>query len=91
MTVLPLASAKAQLSAVLDDVRTTHERITITRNGRPEAVVLSVDDLAELEETLAVLSTPGLPEKLDTAAEEIGEGEYLTGEELAAKYLGHDR
>ena len=36
-------------------VRTQHERITLTRNGEPEAVLLSVDDLEGLELTLEIL------------------------------------
>jgi antitoxin YefM len=32
--IIPLADAKARLSAVLDDVRDTHDRVVITRNGR---------------------------------------------------------
>ncbi|HMI25273.1 MAG TPA: type II toxin-antitoxin system Phd/YefM family antitoxin, partial [Streptosporangiaceae bacterium] len=59
MTTIPLADAKARLSAVLDEVRDTHERVVITRNGRPEAVIMSVSDLEALEETLDLLSTPG--------------------------------
>ncbi|GAA4391931.1 hypothetical protein GCM10023153_10410 [Ornithinibacter aureus] len=34
------------------------ERVTVTRDGRAVAVILSPEDLAELEETLAVLSDP---------------------------------
>ncbi|MCW6010585.1 type II toxin-antitoxin system Phd/YefM family antitoxin [Micromonospora sp. CPCC 205371] len=34
MTTIPLADAKARLSAVLDEVRDTHERVVITRNRR---------------------------------------------------------
>lgn len=45
MTTIPLADAKARLSAVLDEVRDTHDRVVITRNGRPEAVIMSVSDL----------------------------------------------
>ena len=33
-----------------------HERVTVTRNGRAAAVILSPEDLAQLEETLDVLS-----------------------------------
>lgn len=88
MTVIPLADAKAHLSSVMDEVRDTHDRVVITRNGRPEVVMMSVDDLESIEETLAVLSTPGLSEKLDDAADEIEAGDYLTAGEIAAKYLG---
>ena len=37
----------------------THDRLTITRHGQPVAVVLSPDDLASMEETLAILAVPG--------------------------------
>jgi len=37
-------------------VEKQHERVTITRSGRAAAVLISPEDLAELEETLSVLS-----------------------------------
>ena len=36
----------------------TREGATVTRNDRPIAVIVSPDDLAELEETLTVLNDP---------------------------------
>lgn len=50
MSTLPLAEVKARLSAVVDAVEGAHERVTITRNGRPPSVLISPDDLAALEE-----------------------------------------
>jgi prevent-host-death family protein len=35
-----------------------HVRVTITRNARDLALLVSAEDLAELEETLSVLSDP---------------------------------
>jgi antitoxin YefM len=37
-------------------VEREHGRVTITRDGRPAAVILSIDDLAQLAETLELLS-----------------------------------
>ncbi|MCW2879331.1 MAG: prevent-host-death family protein [Sphaerisporangium sp.] len=82
MTTIPLADAKARLSAVLDEVRDTHERIVITRNGRPEAVIMSVSDLEALEETLDLLSTPGAYEEIHAAETEISRGEAIGADEL---------
>jgi prevent-host-death family protein len=81
MTTIPLADAKARLSAVLDEVRNTHERVVITRNGRPEAVIMSVSDLEALEETLDLLSTPGALDEIRAAEAEIARGE-ATADEL---------
>ena len=54
-----LATVKANLSRFVDEVQATHERVTITRKGRPAAVLISLEDLEGLVETLEVLSTPG--------------------------------
>lgn len=82
MTIIPLADAKARLSAVLDEVRDTHDRVVITRNGRPEAVIMSVSDLETLEETLDLLSTPGALDEIRAAEAEISRGETIGADEL---------
>jgi prevent-host-death family protein len=79
---IPLADAKARLSAVLDEVRDTHERVVITRNGRPEAVLISVSDLEALEDTLDLLSTPGALDEIQAAEAEIARGEAVGADEL---------
>ncbi len=55
---LPLADVKNRLSEVVDRVQREHGRVVITKHGRPAAVVLSVEDLESLEETLEILSDP---------------------------------
>ena len=58
--MLPLSDVKARLSELDDRVEREDDRIVLTRNGRPAAVLVSPDDLESLEETLAVLSDPDL-------------------------------
>lgn len=82
MSTIPMADAKARLSAVLDEVRDTHERVVITRNGRPEAVIMAVSDLEALEETLDLLSTPGALEQIRQAEADIAAGEAIDADEL---------
>jgi antitoxin YefM len=82
MTTIPLADAKARLSAVLDEVRDTHERVVITRNGRPEAVLMAVSDLEALEETLDLLSTPGAMEQIRQAEAALAAGAGVDADEL---------
>ncbi len=80
--MIPLADVKARLSAVLDDVRDTHDRVVITRNGRPEAVIISIADLETIEETLDLLSTPGALDEIRAAEAEIARGEATGADEL---------
>lgn len=60
MSTLPVADARAQLSRLIDEATTTHERFEITRNGRRAAILLSADDYDTLQDTIAVLSDPEL-------------------------------
>lgn len=85
-----LADVKAHLSEIVDLVESEHERVVITRRGRPAAVIVSTDDLASIEETLAILATPGALADLHKAEDEIEQGEYLTAAELRAKYLTNE-
>ncbi len=55
METQPLALVKANLSRFIDAVEGTHERVTITRNGKRAAVLISADDLDGLLETLDIL------------------------------------
>ncbi len=52
MTTVPLAEAKDRLSAIVAEIASTHAHYTITRQGRPTAVMLPVEDLESLEETI---------------------------------------
>lgn len=83
----PLADVKAHLSEIVDLVERQHERVVITRHGRPAAVIVSVQDLENLEETLSILSAPGALAEIRAAESEIEKGEFLTAAELRAKYL----
>jgi len=82
MTAVPIRTAKDQLSALVDKVEGTHERITITRNGHPAAVLVSPQDLQALEETLDVLSDPDLMAQLRQAEDELDRGQTYTEAEL---------
>lgn len=76
-TTTSLANVKAHLSAIVGSVHDTHERVVITRNGEPAAVLISPDDLASLEETLDILSDKALMAQVAEARAEIDSGETV--------------
>lgn len=84
---LPLAEIKAHLSEIVDRVEREHERVVLTRNGRPAAVILSPADLEALEDTLDLLSDPRAMKEINAAREDAAKGRVLTADELRAKYL----
>lgn len=77
MPTLPVADARAQLSRLIDEAITTHERFEITRNGRRAAVLLSADDYDALQEAIAVLSDDELVSAHLAGATQIEAGKYL--------------
>jgi antitoxin YefM len=81
MMVLSLAEAKDKLSALVNDVTSTHEHYTITRNGRPVAVVMPVDDVEALEETIFWLEREISRLR---AGEAAADGPDTSGDEMAA-------
>lgn len=72
------------LSSVVEQVEATHERVTITRNGRPAAVLVSPHDLEALEETLDVLSDPEGMRRLREGEGAVAAGDVVDEAELRA-------
>ncbi|MDQ6772457.1 MAG: type II toxin-antitoxin system Phd/YefM family antitoxin [Candidatus Dormibacteraeota bacterium] len=89
MEALPLADVRNRLSEVVDRVTRQHDRVTITRNGRPAAVLVSPDDLEALEETLAILSDPKELSVLRRGLADLDAGRMVTLDALKAD-LGFD-
>ena len=83
MSTLPVADARAQLSRLIDEAATTHERFEITRNGRRVAVLLSVDDYDTLQDTIAVLSDAHLLAAHHEGRAAIAADHYLDADQLA--------
>lgn len=54
---LSFSVVKAHLSEMADRVERQHDRILVTRYGRPSFVLISPDDLESLEETLDIMSS----------------------------------
>jgi len=74
-TPVPLSEAKARLSELARRVRQQHERITLTRNGEAEAVLLSVDDLEGLEMTLEILGDTQAAGRIADSLNELSAGD----------------
>jgi len=79
---LPLSEVKARFSEIVEVVSSTHERVTVTRNGRPAVVVVSADDLEAVEETLALLSDPEAMRAIEEGRAAIYAGDIVTPEDL---------
>ena len=79
MATEALRTVKDRLSEFVERVQREHERVTITRNGVPAAVLISSDDLEALEETLAILADHDAVRALQDAERSVAEGDHLRG------------
>ena len=69
---MPLADVKNRLSEVVDRVQREHDRVIITRHGHAAAVVMSVEDLESLEETLDIMDSAALLGDIRKSLAELG-------------------
>lgn len=85
MTTEALRTVKDRLSEFVDRVQRHHERVVITRNGTPAAVLISADDLEALEETLDVLSDRAALAELREAKRAVANGDVVRGVDAVRK------
>ena len=79
MTTDSLRNVKDRFSEFVDRVDREHERVVVTRNGRPAAVLISPDDLESLEETLELLSDQSAIKELVEAEAAVVAGDVIRG------------
>jgi prevent-host-death family protein len=75
MSTQSLAAVNAHFSRVIHEVAVTHERVTVTKNGSPVAVIFAIDDFESLLETLAILSDRPAVADIREAERQMAEGQ----------------
>ena len=77
MNFVPISDARANLPDLVDKVDKNMERVTITVNGRPKAVLLSAEELESIEETAEILAQPGALEDIRESKRQIKRSEFF--------------
>ena len=76
MTTISATEARSKMYRLLDEISSSHEPVTIT-GKRTNAVLISEEDWRAIQETLYLLSIPGMRESiregLQTPIEECSE------------------
>ncbi len=79
---VPVRELRANLSRLLSDVVDRREHVLVTRNGRPAAALVPVDEYEALEESAEILSDPDALAALEAGLAELSRDETVTLEDL---------
>ncbi|MEU1985559.1 type II toxin-antitoxin system Phd/YefM family antitoxin [Nocardia sp. NPDC019395] len=80
METIPISEAKVRIAELVDKAAREHDSYTITRNGRADAVILSMAEYESMRETLDILADR---EAVADISESEATEEYSTSEEIA--------
>lgn len=72
--VIPLTEARNHFAQLIEEASSLFARFTITRKGKPEAVLMSKEEYDALLDTLEILANKETMESLRRAKEDIKKG-----------------
>jgi antitoxin YefM len=82
MTTVPVAEARQNFSALVDQAPATHQRVLVTRNGVPAIWMIADDDFESIMETLEVLADATAMQDVAQSRADSEEGRYVTAAEM---------
>lgn len=87
MSIESLRTVRNHFSEFVDRVEGQHERVVVTRNGKAAAVLISPEDLAQLEETVDVLGDPEALTAIREADAAYASGDVVRGVDAVRRLL----
>ncbi|HWE58602.1 MAG TPA: type II toxin-antitoxin system Phd/YefM family antitoxin [Solirubrobacteraceae bacterium] len=79
---VPVREFRTNLSELLSDVADRRDHVLVTRNGKPAAVLVPIDEYEALEETAEILSDSVTLTQIETGLKELAQGDSVTLEQL---------
>jgi antitoxin YefM len=82
---IPVTKAKSNLLDIIRKIEGSDDAIAITKNGVPEAVILSVSKFEGLMETIDILSDEKAMKSIRRSIKEARDGKWLDFDEVFAE------
>jgi antitoxin YefM len=83
--IVPVREFRTNLSELLSDVADRRDHVLVTRNGKPAAALVPIDEYEALEETAEILSDSVTLAQIEAGIAELTRGESVTLDELRAE------
>lgn len=88
---VPVREFRSHLADLLDEVADRREHVTITRHGRPSAVVVPVDEYEALEETAEILSDQDTLAAIRRGLDDLADGDVVALEQVRLEVAARER
>ena len=82
-----ISNVRARLPNLVSKVNKNLDRVVITVNGQPKAVLVSPEDLESLEETAEILSIPQAKQCISQGIKQIKKGHVIPFKNVVGKTL----
>src|SRR5215218_617038 len=82
---VPVREFRSRLSELLNDVADRRDHILVTRNGKPAAALVPIDEYQALEETAEILSDPDAIAAIEAGLVDVSRGDTVTLDALRAE------
>ncbi|HTX30116.1 MAG TPA: type II toxin-antitoxin system Phd/YefM family antitoxin [Solirubrobacteraceae bacterium] len=80
--VVPVREFRTKLSELLSDVADRRDHVLVTRNGKPAAALVPIDEYQALEETAEILSDPATLDAIEGGMSELAQGDTIPLDDL---------
>ena len=85
MVSMTVTEAKAHLLEIIRKADESMQHIIISKNGKPKAIIMSIDEYEGWLETLEIISDKAAIKDIEEARKELKEGKVYTFEEVFKK------
>jgi len=82
---VPVREFRTNLSSLLSDVADRRDHVIVTRNGKPAAALVPIDEYDALEETAEILSDSATLGAIEAGLAELSRDETITLDDLRAE------
>lgn len=79
---IPVREFRSNLAELISDVADRRDHVVVTRNGRPAAALVPIDEYEALEETADILSDAATLDALKAGLDELNSGETVELDDL---------
>jgi antitoxin YefM len=80
--VVPVREFRTKLSELLSDVADRRDHVLVTRNGKPAAALVPIDEYQALEETAEILSDPATLDAIEAGMSELAQDDTIALDDL---------